>query len=925
MHQRFLRLPIIRLIFFALAPMAFATISASPLCAAPPASSHAGEVTISLDRWAAIQREILERSQPPTPPADFAITQRSIEATFDRGLIRGRIIVDFEAFDANVAVPLLGADASLEKIDVDGQPSPAPRDGQYYRVRVAQAGFHRASIDFALGRQELRFSRSFLIPIPSAPISTLRLTLPEPDLEVAIDGGIILEQRTSPNSKTTFVSAAFDSRPALTVAWQRTSSHEANETREMEVSNQMLVRVGEDTLQTTTLLRFKMLSGETDRLDIELPPSIEIGEVKGDLVLQWYLKMRENQERRLVVLLRHLVDDTASIVVHGQTAKREDLGTRVPFLSVEHSSLRSGFVVIEGHPSFHVTIAEDTGAEAAGMRDVPDELRSISDRPILFAYEYTKPWPTIEIASARNREIELTQAVIDDLQASTVKTAIGTEITKLRMSIRNNTRQHLSVMLPRNAVITHALIDGIPFHPAVADAHDNGDDAHDNHDPTGNGSTEALTRVLIPLRQSQRFEASEHRVHVVRPHETLSTIAMLHYHSTDAWTEIAAINGLSPYESITVGQTLRLPRKIGSKSFEESSFVVELAYKAPNSPLAIVGHSTTDLPKMDLPIMEVTWHYYLPTDLVPLAFSSNLTQLDAVRYDPIEKILLFLEAVVSTRSAWAGGMPQGSGNRKDGVYQNILRSRRTLYALEQKQQVTEALASFPFVGERYRFQRLLLGEDNPRIEVSYANTHVVDFARWFALLTMTAMTWVITRTFMRHGVRVGVRSRAFVVSSVTFVLLAVLSQWVVGVLRDMLLGFNIGLILYIVSTVDLKRLSSLIKPARRPVVNAHDPIDTRSGANLNANADADADADANANADVNARANADANADAGIAAGAARFGALVVSILSFRFFSRLLVVIGMLSVVLLFPLLTTTVGGISLVALVVSRREVFRA
>ncbi|MCB9655741.1 MAG: LysM peptidoglycan-binding domain-containing protein [Deltaproteobacteria bacterium] len=841
---------------------------------APGASTgSAGDVTISLDRWTAIQREILDRSRPATPPTDFAITQRAIDASFDRGLIRGRIVIDFEVFTPNVAVPLLGAEASLEKIEVDGQPSPAPRDRQYYQVAVSTPGPHRASIDFALGRQELRFSRSFLIPLPAAPISTLHLTLPEPDLEVAIDGGVILEQRTSAASKTTFVSAAFDSRPALTVAWQRTSAHEINETREMEVSNQMLVSVGEDTIQTTTQLRFKMLSGETDRLDVDLPASIEISEVKGDLVLQWYLEMRDNRERRLVVLLRHLVDDSASIIVEGQTAKTEvdvnnraghaegtgegaaedtakanaqGTGTRVPFLSVEHSSLRTGFVVVEGHPSFDVTIAEDKGAKSVGMRDVPDELRSISDRPILFAYEYTKPWPTLTIASTRNREIELTQAVIDDVQASTVRTALGTEITKLRMSIRNNTRQHLSVTLPENAVITHALIDGIPFHPAVADA--------------------SSTRVLIPLRQSQRFARSDHRVHVVRPNESLSTIAMLHYHSTDAWKEIASANGLSPYDSIHVDQVLRLPQKIGSKSFEESSFVVELAYKTPTPPLSMVGHNATELPKMDLPIMEVTWHYYLPTNLVPLSFSSNLTQLDAVRYDPVEKVLRFLEAVVFTRSAWAGGMP--SGSRKDGVYQNILKSRRTLYALEQKQQVTEALASFPFVGTRYRFQRLLLGEDNPRIEVSYANTHVVDFARWFALLAMTSLTWIIARAFMHEGTRRTLRSRTFMLSAVTLVALVLLSQLVVGVLRDMLLGLNIGLILYIVSAIDLGRMGS---------------------------------------------------------SQAVRFNISLRSILGFRFFARLLLAIGLLSIVLFFPLLMTTVGAASLLALLVARREVFRA
>src|SRR5262249_17442173 len=150
---------------------------------------------------------------------------------------------------------------------------------------------------------------------------------------------------------------------------------------------------------------------------------------------------------------------------------------------------------------------------------------------------------------------------IDDIEASTVLLEDGTEIGKLRLRIRNNTRQFLRVRLPGDAVLSHALLDGHPVRPALG------------HEP-------GRATLLFSLRQSERIDPGQGPTHRVIAGDPLRAIAHQYYSDPDKSPLVLDANRklLGDAGRLKPGQLLAIP-SVGPVTVEESSFVLELAYR----------------------------------------------------------------------------------------------------------------------------------------------------------------------------------------------------------------------------------------------------------------------------------------------------------------------------------------------------------
>lgn len=765
-------------------------IALSLALAGPQALAQDGEVSVSLPAYRAMIAEVTALRRVPPPPLDHAIAQRALELSFQRGVLSGtlELVVDVFASEAPAIVSLVDAESSLSSILVDGARAVALRHGAFYAVMIERPGRHTIRVAFVRGREETRFSRAFSLPLPPAPVTRFVVALPEKGLDVDVDGGVVFEAR--PSERGTRVDGALDSRGALTVRWQPRLGQVRTAARALDVESLTLATIAEEVVRTKTALHYRVASGETDRLELSVPELLEVTAVTGDAVLQWFTEASTGvtSAKKLVVLLRHLVDADVSCVVTAELPKARVDAAALAFVSPIDATLREGWVAIEGREGFEVKPSRVDGATEVGTREVPSALTALSDKPLSFAYRHGASMPTIELAIERNAELELTQALVDDLQASTVLVEQGAEITKLRLYVRNNTRQYLAMSLPEGASLTHALIDGVPFHPAVERAADGSE------------------RLLVPLRQSEKLSDAKPRHHVVRPGETLGELALLYYNRAERWTDLVDANPeLGGSAELVVGQRLVIPARSGGVALEESNFVVELAYKVETAPLSLASRHRVALPALDLPVMAVTWHYYFPESFEPLSFDTNLKQLTHVRYDPLRRLLHFLDRATELRGAWAGGFEQDHD-----VYSNILESRKAIYHREQRREVTEAFSSFPLVGERYRFSRVLLGEEQAFVELVYVKKSVVPIVQGAALLVVLLLGFRFVRALRADGLRRALFSEPAWTFGATLLVLLVVGHHVLGVHRNIVLGLDLALVLVLAPR--LARLRRALDP-----------------------------------------------------------------------------------------------------------------
>jgi hypothetical protein len=215
---------------------------------------------------------------------------------------------------------------------------------------------------------------------------------------------------------------------------------------------------------------------------------------------------------------------------------------------------------------------------------------------------------------------------------------------------------------------------------------------------------------------------------------------------------------------------------------QESSFIIELAYKRKQAMLGWIGRAGARLPEVDIDTVEVTWHLYLPRAVEPLSFDANLTQYSAIRYDPFRRVRDFLRSALSIRSAWAGS----------AKYQNILTQRKGIYAAElgRKTQGKMVLSAFPLVGERYRFKHILIGQETPQVSFFYADRDLARPLRWLAL----AAAFLVTLRLLRPH-RTATHWR---VAGATLAVLLLLGHFILGSHRRIVWGVDLALLVMVV-------------------------------------------------------------------------------------------------------------------------------
>jgi nucleoid-associated protein YgaU len=717
------------------------------------AAETGGRIELPLSRYEQMLDQVELEDQAVPPEIAVARLERRIDGVFAKGLFRGVLVERFEVLDVegHLRVPVLDGEVSLAEVSLDGKRTSLLREGDMYTLGVSEAGVHEVRLVFYAGENQERFARRLAFALPEGGVTALEVVVPESDIEAQLVAGALV--RTSQVQGGTLLEGYLDSTGIVDLSWTRRATHKGDLKTRTEARVHTLFSIGEASVTGESMFDYTVLEGETDIVELDLPSGVEVLAVEGEPVLQW--RTEGGAGGALIVLLRYLVADKIVFRVRFQLPASDtgatELAQPLPAAGVPFS----GAAGLVGPAGLNVRTAKVERATALDPGDYPPELASLSGSPLLYGFSFTSA-PVIGVAASRRSEVELTSTLIEELQASTVLASDGFEVTKTKLKLRNNTREYLAVRLPKGAQLTHCLVEGQPVRPAV-----------------GEGGA-----LLVPLRQSEKLGGGVQREHRVRPGETLSDVANLYYSDPGRWSAILTANPgtLSSAESVTAGQTLVIPAST-DVVFEESSFVVEMAYKVKRDHMGAFGRVGVALPALDVDTMRVTWHLYFPASLEPVGFDANLTQYSAIRYDLFTRIRDFLYNALAVRDAWAGEK-----------YENILAQRKVIYRDESVSMAQdEAIRTeFPLVGAQYRFKRILLGRETPSISVTYLDRDWDVLLQLAALVAAFAATWLLLHRYRSL--------RVVIIAAVAFIALLVAAHFVLGVHRRLLWGADLALI-----------------------------------------------------------------------------------------------------------------------------------
>lgn len=730
----------------------------------PFALAQEGDATLSLDRWERLLAEAEAAAERPGAPVAVLQVDRSLEGSFQRGVFTGTLLTRFrippqaDGQRDELRVPVLDSDASIASVQLNGRTTSLLPVGDRYTVAVDGPGDHLVRVEFFIGRDDERFARRLQMALPPSGPTRLSIQVPEVGISAELGQGAVTALREEADG--TRILGQLDGRGALDLSWKGRVRGEALPVK-AEARATALFTLHEALVRGVVQIETTLLEGETDRLALRLPEGIEIVDVEGDAVLQW-----RTEGERLVVLLRYLVEDQASIKVFFQLPVDLDqpIALRLPL--PEPGVPTSGALGVQGPAGLEATVQSATGTTE--LRDLPPELAALTPNPLLLGFSFAAAEdPAVVLGVQRQAEVELTTTQVDVLEASTVLLQDGAQVNRLQLRMRNETRQYLAARLPAGAVLTHARLDGRPIRPATSP----------------DGST-----LLLPLIQSERLAEGQTQTWQVREGDTLSGIADRFYGDPSQWAPILNANpSLGSWADLVPGQTLTIPPSSAGLA-PVSRFSIELAWTLPGPTLGLVGQRGLSLPELDADVAEATWYVYLPHAVVGMGFGGNLSAWSHLRYDHFRRVRQYLDLVFRERDAWASADFSSDG------YENILTRRKSIYVAEQAKDAggQEVSSSFPLVGERHRFRRSLMGREVPQLDVRYLSRSAVPPLRLFALLAAfgLCLAWLGQP---ERGRRLAVGAG--------FLGLLVLAWYVEGVHRRLLWGVDLALLYGLVQTL----------------------------------------------------------------------------------------------------------------------------
>lgn len=731
---------------------------------AGPAQAADGTVTLPLAEWAATTAK-----PPPSPSPEVALPiRRTLTGRYGRGLLTAELAARFEVRAIGpVPVPVLPVATTVSAATLDGRPVSLRDDGNYWLVD-ALPGAHEVRIQLLQGQQNDRFARRLALALPPGGPTAVDLVVPEAPIEPTLTGGVLVAAIAS--GDTTRLTGWLDANGALDLGWERRSDAPLDPgTARLETEVDAVLTLGEDVVSGIASYATTVREGEIDRIDLVLPPDVEVLDVTGDGVLQWHTADRAGDTAgdaagaQLVVLLRGIVDDAATATVRFQypIAPDQDVAIRVP-VPPDGVTYR-GALGVEAAASLGVEVRDPGTTRPLEPRDVPQAVLALTENPLRAVMAFDTP-PQATLGVTRQADVEVSTTRIDDLQGITVLVEDGTEIGKLLLTVRNTTRQVLTVDLPTGARLTHCFRDGVPLRP---------------------GADPALPeRVLVPLTRSER-PTSAATVHVVEPGEMLSSIALRYYGNGAGWTRIADAND-GAANGLQVGQTLVIPSQ--AEASLEQSFSLELGWERHADPLGPIGARAVALPRLDLDVMAANWHLYLPETVEPLWLTGAgpVQRVGELHADPVERVLdLFAAAGALTRggAAYAG----------DVSYENVLYSRRKVYDQEKRASAEVGTDPFPLVGVKYRLRGVLLGTEPATARVGWITSPVAGAVRGVAWALAAALTVGVALT------RRGPNAQATLWGALAALAAAlVVAHHVLGVHRHLAWGVDAGLLVALI-------------------------------------------------------------------------------------------------------------------------------
>jgi hypothetical protein len=418
--------------------------------------------------------------------SSYAIYRSNYKAEIEEDVVTVNGNVLFEVFRKGwTQIPLVRSNVGLIDVSVNRGASFVTMQGNRYFLMVDRPGRYNLEIEFLLkaSRERENGPGNFNLELIPAPISQFEFTMPEPEVDIFVTPSIKVEVKKEP--KKTVAWAVMPNTERIAVRWTKALPKETITPVKLEpkvyADTATYASIGEGLIRCQTSINYSILQSEVPSFRLAFPEDVGILEVRGRDLRDWKVS-KEAGVQYLEVYLNFGVKGNYNLnIIFERNVGTGSIVAQIPTVRVMGAERETGYFGIAAATNVELAVNKVDNATSIDVKELPSTIWGSTASPILLAFKYLNHPVSIAIDVTKHEELPVLVAAIDSADYVSLDTKEGKLLTKAVYQIRNNVKQFIHLVLPKEANLWSVFVAGKPVKPAK--------------DKNGN--------ILIPLEKSQ--------------------------------------------------------------------------------------------------------------------------------------------------------------------------------------------------------------------------------------------------------------------------------------------------------------------------------------------------------------------------------------------------------------------------------------
>lgn len=406
-----------------------------------------------------------------TTISSYAIYKTYYKSEMEENVVTIKGNVLFEVFKKGwTRLPLVGSNVGLIDVAINKGASYVIMQGGKYYLMIDKPGRYNLDIEFLIkaSREREGGPGSFNFEVMSAPISQFEFTMPETGVEIFVEPSIKTEIKREP--KRTVAWAIMPNTQTITVRWTKALPKEEIAPVKLEpkvyVDTATYASVGEGLIRCQTNLNYSVLQSEVSNFRIALPEDTSVLDVNGNDLRDWKVSNKEGLQYLDVYLNFGVKGNYILSLSYERKIGEGSVVAQVPWVRVIGVEREKGYFGLAAATNVELAVNKIEHVTAIDVKELPASIWSSTASPILLAFKYLAHPFSIAIDVTRHEELPVLVAAIDSVDYVTLYTDEGKSLTKAIYQVRNNVKQFIHLVLPKNATLWSAFVAGKPVKPA---------------------------------------------------------------------------------------------------------------------------------------------------------------------------------------------------------------------------------------------------------------------------------------------------------------------------------------------------------------------------------------------------------------------------------------------------------------------------